>query len=365
MFDDLYKYLTNCNINKDNIDDNVKKGFNQFLSDPNSFKIDPEKIFLSKFYYLFNKLEIVDISDDISFWILDLFRNNIYCFSYNDNDILNEEEIKWLRSIINKNKNLIDDEKKQIFNYLDFLKIQKGFVVFIDICGSTEFLENIYINIQNKRSLIFDRLRYFYWKVHEKFYKQLQKQGITIESIKYIGDEIMYFIPSDSFDKIDSIFKMSEDTIKSIKNESSKENLESRKDIEIKIAIGFSDRLRFVKQYDMKELIGPDLALLWRIKEYLLPNMIMVPDKTYYCLDEQKRERLISAGKYKFKGFNKANEIFFYNYDTGIKDENNNNIKYIKYLIDELLFIDSKNLAKETGLYFNILLNKHGNKIGE
>jgi len=213
----------------------------------------------------------IDKNDEHFKYLLDKYK------IFNNPDIIDNINIKYKENIKIEQKT-----KSSLTNKV------KGFVIFIDLCKSTEFKEK-------EDHKWYNRLIHFYEKTETCIRKIISQDIISnakIYLLKYIGDELMFFIEVDDEKKLnndyillDNIFTFLENIRKEINKSyflsfgASEDIIKyeiSKDKIDIKVVITYADNLiRFIlpgyenmdRNNQRFDILGIEVDFTARIKE--------------------------------------------------------------------------------------------------
>jgi len=248
-------------------------------------------------------------------------------------------------------ENSIFNEKLKADDILNKAKIQ-GFILSIDLCDSTAFKEK-----SDKEW--FTRLLHFYERTEEYLKEILEKQEVKL--LKYIGDEVMFFIHFNNTDNddiqnnvllnqiinfLETIRKELNETYYVKKNTEEIVGCESNIDdkIDIKIVITYAtDLIELEREGETIDILGIEVDFWARIKELAKENMILVDQnfqKLYKTSDH--KNKFLDLKTFKLKGisennYSKNQNIYFFNYNDLFHNISPNYIKKHSNINDSLI----------------------------
>lgn len=207
----------------------------------------------------------------------------------------------------------------------------KGFIIFIDLCDSTEFKKN-------DTDKWYSRLLHFYIQTEIVMRNTISanlSKPIDIHLLKFIGDEIMFFIPYDKENESEKFVHLGKNIMTFLENlrkelnytyytnigridyilnyEDDENEHKNNENINIKIVITYATELlkHFFNENDPTkfDILGIEVDYTARLKELCKKNMIICNKdfKDLYNNANNYKKKFISLGEFKLKGISDDN----------------------------------------------------------
>jgi class 3 adenylate cyclase len=232
----------------------------------------------------------------------------------------------------------IEETDKELLN---------GFIIFIDLCNSTSFK-------QLMQEEWFDRLIHFY-KSSEEYLRDILKEfEKNVYFLKYIGDEVMFFIEDKSLKNNSKFLKAILTYLKSVRdnmntvyfiNKNEERSViayeKNEKKIDIKTCITYVEKVKKYKINDSQfDILGTPVDFSARLMSLCKENIIVCNHDFVELLSDSNHSKdFKNLGKFNLHGFD---ENYEKNQDVYIYDYNN-----VMSIIDNKYLDDNSEIKKD------------------